>query len=201
MRADRHWTDKEITILLERYATTDTFALAMELGRTKTGVQAKASAMGLRKRGGQRGGVVRHWSEHDLEILRAEYPRTLTDVLARRLGRSVNTVYNKASELGLRKDAALMRPVRKIAAAQGGRARAANAAARPPNAVPQLCKPRPRPAPAAPLPDERAAHVKRLRREAVDTLVAHGLEDHAAELACHLIAKGLVPALKFEMPA
>lgn len=51
------------------------------------------------------------------------------------------------------------------------------------------------------LPDERAAHVKRLRREAVDTLVAHGLEDHAAELACHLIAKGLVPALKFEMPA
>lgn len=43
--------------------------------------------------------------------------------------------------------------------------------------------------------------MKRLRREAVDTLVAHGLEDHAAELACHLIAKGLVPALKFEMPA
>lgn len=153
----------------------------------------------LRKRGGQRGGVIRHWSEHDLEILRAEYPRTLTDTLANRLGRSVNTVYNKASELKLRKEAAAMRLVRKNAAAQGGRARAANAAARPPATVPRLCKPITRITPAAPLPAERAAHVKRLRREAVDTLVAHGLEGHAAELACYLIAKGLVPTLKFEV--
>ncbi len=48
----------------------------------------------------------RPWLKSELELLRAEYPNELTYKTAKKLGRPMSTVYNRAQRIGLEKSAA-----------------------------------------------------------------------------------------------
>lgn len=45
-----------------------------------------------------------NWSEQDLDVLRKEYPREDTSLIAKKLGRPIGPVKSKANALGLRKE-------------------------------------------------------------------------------------------------
>lgn len=191
----RHWTLYEIDELRERYPTTDTRQIARDMGRSITGVQRKAQDLGLRKVVPQRGGSFRRWSDEDLEFLREHYATMITDTLAKKLGRSVRTVYSTAAELGLRKDRVTTDAMRSAAMrAKRDQARAAKQK--------KLAPKRPARTPLPPvvtLTEAQIAHRKRLQREAVEKLVEHGIDEHQAELATHLIVRKLVPGLRFDL--
>lgn len=191
----RHWTLYEIDELRERYPTTDTRQIARDMGRSITGVQRKAQDLGLRKVVPQRGGSFRRWSDEDLEFLREHYATMITDALAKKLGRSVRTVYAMAAELGLRKDRVTTDAMRSAAMrAKRDQARAAKQK--------KLAPKRPARTPLPPvvtLTEAQIAHRKRLQREAVEKLVEHGIDEHQAELATHLIVRKLVPGLRFDL--
>lgn len=191
----RHWTLYEIDELRERYPTTDTRQIARDMGRIITGVQRKAQDLGLRKVVPQRGGSFRRWSDEDLEFLREHYATMITDTLAKKLGRSVRTVYSTAAELGLRKDRVTTDAMRSAAMrAKRDQARAAKQK--------KLAPKRPARTPLPPvvtLTEAQIAHRKRLQREAVEKLVEHGIDEHQAELATHLIVRKLVPGLRFDL--
>lgn len=191
----RHWTLYEIDELRERYPTTDTRQIARDMGRSTTGVQRKAQDLGLRKVVPQRGGSGRRWSDDELAILREHYATMITDALAKKLGRSVRTVYAMAAELGLRKDRVTTDAMRSAAMrAKRDQARAAKQK--------KLAPKRPARTPLPPvvtLTEAQIAHRKRLQREAVEKLVEHGIDEHQAELATHLIVRKLVPGLRFDL--
>ena len=191
----RHWTLYEIDELRERYPTTDTRQIARDMGRSITGVQRKAQDLGLRKVVPQRGGSFRRWSDEDLEFLREHYATMITDTLAKKLGRSVRTVYSTAAELGLRKDRVTTDAMRSAAMrAKRDQARAAKQK--------KLAPKRPARTPLPPvvtLTEAQIAHRKRLQREAIEKLVEHGIDEHQAELATHLIVRKLVPGLRFDL--
>ena len=191
----RHWTLYEIDELRERYPTTDTRQIARDMGRSITGVQRKAQYLGLRKVVPQRGGSFRRWSDEDLEFLREHYATMITDTLAKKLGRSVRTVYSTAAELGLRKDRVTTDAMRSAAMrAKRDQARAAKQK--------KLAPKRPARTPLPPvvtLTEAQIAHRKRLQREAIEKLVEHGIDEHQAELATHLIVRKLVPGLRFDL--
>lgn len=48
-------------------------------------------------------GIVRRWSEVDLELLRRFYADTSSEVIARAIGRPLGAVYRKANKMGLHK--------------------------------------------------------------------------------------------------
>jgi hypothetical protein len=50
----------------------------------------------------------RFWAAGEVKLLRSLYPDMRTDAISARLGRALNTVYAKASALGLRKSAAYL---------------------------------------------------------------------------------------------
>lgn len=191
----RHWTLYEIDELRERYPTTDTRQIARDMGHSITGVQRKAQDLGLRKVVPQRGGSFRRWSDEDLEFLREHYATMITDTLAKKLGRSVRTVYSTAAELGLRKDRVTTDAMRSAAMrAKRDQARAAKQK--------KLAPKRPARTPLPPvvtLTEAQIAHRKRLQREAIEKLVEHGIDEHQAELATHLIVRKLVPGLRFDL--
>lgn len=191
----RHWTLYEIDELRERYPTTDTRQIARDMERSTTSVQRKAQDLGLRKIVPQRGASFRRWSDEDLEFLREHYATMITDTLAKKLGRSVRTVYATAAELGLRKDRVTTDAMRSAAMrAKRDQARAAKQK--------KLAPKRPARTPLPPvvtLTEAQIAHRKRLQREAVEKLVEHGIDEHQAELATHLIVRKLVPGLRFDL--
>lgn len=191
----RHWTLYEIDELRERYPTTDTRQIARDMERSTTSVQRKAQDLGLRKIVPQRGASFRRWSDEDLEFLRTHYATMITDTLAKKLGRSVRTVYATAAELGLRKDRVTTDAMRSAAMrAKRDQARAAKQK--------KLAPKRPARTPLPPvvtLTEAQIAHRKRLQREAVEKLVEHGIDEHQAELATHLIVRKLVPGLRFDL--
>lgn len=191
----RHWTLYEIDELRERYPTTDTRQIARDMERSTTSVQRKAQDLGLRKIVPQRGASFRRWSDEDLEFLRTHYATMITDTLAKKLGRSVRTVYATAAELGLRKDRVTTDAMRSAAMrAKRDQVRAAKQK--------KLAPKRPARTPLPPvvtLTEAQIAHRKRLQREAVEKLVEHGIDEHQAELATHLIVRKLVPGLRFDL--
>lgn len=191
----RHWTLYEIDELRERYPTTDTRQIARDMERSTTSVQRKAQDLGLRKIVPRRGASFRRWSDEDLEFLRTHYATMITDTLAKKLGRSVRTVYATAAELGLRKDRVTTDAMRSAAMrAKRDQARAAKQK--------KLAPKRPARTPLPPvvtLTEAQIAHRKRLQREAVEKLVEHGIDEHQAELATHLIVRKLVPGLRFDL--
>lgn len=193
----RHWTLYEIDELRERYPTTDTRQIARDMGRSITGVQRKAQDLGLRKVVPQRGGSFRRWSDEDLEFLREHYATMITDALAKKLNRSVRTVYATAAELGLRKDRVTTDAMRSAAMrAKRDQVRAAKEAKQ--KKLAQKRPTRPPLPPVVTLTEAQIAHRKRLQREAVEKLVEHGIDAHQAELATHLIVRGLVRGLRVE---
>lgn len=86
--------------LRKEYPTApDIRQLAAELGVTYPAVKSRAKKLGLRREVN----VPRHFTPEEDEILRQLYPDTDTKVIAQRLGRNTEALYDRAAILGLRK--------------------------------------------------------------------------------------------------
>lgn len=127
--------------------------------------------------------ICRRWTHEDLERLRQLWPCTPTSEIATLLGRSVGTLYVKASELKLRKD----QRVAVASRARGARERHQAdrdkeiAAAKQRAVAPEL------------LPYRKAA-----MRAAREALIAEGVDEAQAALAVSVIAHGKVPRVRIE---
>jgi len=95
------WTEEKIEFLRENYATLSNIAIAEQLGLTANQVKNKASREKLIKR--------RPITDHDRETIRRLYPTTPTKEICELLGRSKETVYNVAHNMGLSKDPEYLR--------------------------------------------------------------------------------------------
>lgn len=148
----------------------------------------------------------RRLTPKDIATVRELYPVMPTDELARLIGRSVGALYVLANRLDLRKAPAYSRkPAPRRPVAPKPKVAQAKAVAPPP-----VVAPAPAPAPARPVepppaprhrvtdPEHLAAYRKQLHRTAREALVDEGVDEDAATLTVHLVAKGRVPAVKFE---
>ena len=136
------------------------------------------------------------WSDEEKQYMRERYPFDTVAALALALKRPMNGVRKMAVTLGLRKDAVTLGAIRRAGAK---RAWAVKGDGRP-EPVRRAAQAGSRAWPAA-TPDtgpDALAHRKRLRREAAAALVAHGVDEIAAELATDLIVRGLVPHVSVE---
>lgn len=100
----RRWEPEEDALLRQCYEQGGSLTpLRTRLARTPHSIRWRAEYLGLRgthpRRDGFREGPV--WTEADLATLRAEYGKTPTAELARKLGRRKAAIYTRANVLGL----------------------------------------------------------------------------------------------------
>jgi hypothetical protein len=100
----RRWEPEEDALLRKCYEQGGSLTpLRTRLARTPHSIRWRAEYLGLRgthpRRDGFRDGPV--WTEADLAMLRAEYGKTPTAELARKLGRRKAAIYTRANVLGL----------------------------------------------------------------------------------------------------
>jgi hypothetical protein len=104
----RPWTPRERDLLKLVYGTRSAEALEVRFLRPRGDIEALAARLCLRKdrRFTARSRAVisvPRWSEHDVARLRELYPTRDNLDVARAIGRSVQSVANKAHQLGLKK--------------------------------------------------------------------------------------------------
>lgn len=104
----RPWTSADRALLKRVYGSRSAAALEVRLLRPRADIEAVARRLCLRKdrRFAARARVptrVPRWSERDLARLKELYGTRDTLAVARAIGRSVQSVANKANQLGLRK--------------------------------------------------------------------------------------------------
>lgn len=104
------WTDEEIARLRRLYGTRDPASLAVVLARSEADIAERADALCLRRDKASRPVDAEplpmpRWTVAEIARLRQLYPRRDSLEVARLLGRSVASVRNKASQLGLGKSA------------------------------------------------------------------------------------------------
>ncbi len=93
------WTDAEIDIIRANYAAKGAIWVATVLERPLSGVYTQATKLGLRKT--RNDGYVPPWTDDEDEQIRAGYAEIGASALAKKLGRSVGAVYNRAHILGI----------------------------------------------------------------------------------------------------
>ena len=92
-----NWTQKEIEFLRENWLTLPGSEIADRLGRSPLSVKCKALKLGLRKN--------RYvWTLENIELLKNLYPKTTSSELSGLFGCSIDSIYNKAHTLKLKKD-------------------------------------------------------------------------------------------------
>ncbi len=96
---NRPWSKDDESYVLASYGMAALNELAFALRRTPTAIRNRAN----HPRWGLRPGVrrPRPWLPEEDNVLRAEYQRTHTEVLAGNLGRSVSSVHSRVHALGL----------------------------------------------------------------------------------------------------
>lgn len=123
-RRDGPWSADEVAMLKRLYGTRRTSDLTVCLGRAPDDVEAKAGELRLHKdKAAGMGDLVRmpRWTSAEVARLRDLYASRDNLEIARVLGRSVSSVANKASQLGLGKGrAALRRMGQRNRARRGG---------------------------------------------------------------------------------
>ena len=105
----RAWTHADEQLLKRLYGGRPTVALQVVLRRPVADIEARAAALRLGRDKRVPTADVRRmprWTDADVRVLRRMYPAADTTAIARRLGRSVSSVANKASQLGLEKGVA-----------------------------------------------------------------------------------------------
>lgn len=100
----RRWTQEEDDRLLQAYARGDNLrAVGAELDRGVCSIRWRAEQLQLRGKhprpNGWRAGP--DWTEADTQVLRDEYGKTPTRELAKRLGRGLKAVLQRANAIGL----------------------------------------------------------------------------------------------------
>lgn len=98
----RAWSPAAEQTLRELYAALPLPALCFRLKRTASAIKTRANRLGLCRTDRK------PWRAADLRLLRERYPHERTVDVAAALGRPVNTVYQKAIGIGLRKTAAYL---------------------------------------------------------------------------------------------
>jgi hypothetical protein len=128
LRRSGPWTSEDLRSLRAWYGTRDDRDLELCLGRGAEAIAAKAAELQLAKskdRGDARPGSVARmprWTAADVALLRELYSAHDSLAVARRLGRSVTSVANKAHRLGLSKSPAVLRAMgRRNVALRGSR--------------------------------------------------------------------------------
>lgn len=116
LRDGRPWTRGEIAQLKKLYGRRRDEDLVVCLSRSQEQIAAKADELRLSKdksflhRSGEAAGELSarprmpRWQDEEVELLKDSYARQSNLEIARRLGRSVASVANKANQLGLAKD-------------------------------------------------------------------------------------------------
>ena len=106
------WSAEERAFLKKHYGHRKNRDLVVCLSRPLAEIRDRAHELALAKdkRVLPRPEMPR-WTEAEVDRLRQEYPGRETVELARDLGRSAASVANKANQLGLRKDEALLRRI------------------------------------------------------------------------------------------
>lgn len=148
----------------------------------------------------------RRWTAEDLELFLKLWPTTTSSEVARRLGRSVPTLYTKASQLGIRKQRDAARDERSSAAIRRHEAdrQADHAEARHKAASKQAATRIAEGVKAQREAHERASspqhapYRKALHRAAKEALMAVGLSEAAAAVAVAEIAHGKVPRVRID---
>lgn len=108
MRVLKMWTEGEEAYLKEAFAHTPNKELAEKLGRSLPALKNKVNRMGLSKtvpeevKDLDRWGAT--WEPDELETLEEFYAGASVEDLAKVLGRTPRSIYQKALNLGLRKD-------------------------------------------------------------------------------------------------
>lgn len=108
-RREGPWSAADDRLLKELYGTRRDRDLEVCLSRSVAEIRARARELCLAKDKRFASQRMPRWSEEEIEELRAWYPDHANLDVARRLGRSVVAVANKASQLGLRKSDRFLR--------------------------------------------------------------------------------------------
>lgn len=88
------WTEEELSVLKEKYATSSPEEIAALLKRGKTDVITKARAMGIKKKSAN------SWTDEEVAYLREFYPQ-IGDRVSNHLNRTPNACAEKAKLLGI----------------------------------------------------------------------------------------------------
>ena len=94
------WRTDEIKLVKKLYPVKGPWELAERLGRSVATVKQRAYSMGLKMNGDC---PRSQWPPDKLRLLKKEYPRADSKKLARRIGRPLTAVRQKAYEMGLTK--------------------------------------------------------------------------------------------------
>ena len=96
---DKLWTAKEVALLKKLYPERPSPEIAKRLGRTVAAITGRASYLGLKRKGW----CNKVWSAHELALLKKLYPHCkCTRDVAKKLGRPLTTVRQKAYDLGIK---------------------------------------------------------------------------------------------------
>jgi hypothetical protein len=100
------WSPEEEARLRELYPTTKSAGLASFFDRSPSAIRSRARVLRLQKAIGYGGKVAWTWKMD--QLLRDQYPETLTHTLAAKLGVSVLASHQRAQRFGIRKSAAYL---------------------------------------------------------------------------------------------
>ena len=108
------WSRAEIALLKQLFGSRSDDDLEVCLSRSGTAIAAKARQLRLAKNKAELGARpqrlrMSRWTGREVALLRELYPRQQNLEIARRLGRSVTGIANKANQLGLSKSPATLR--------------------------------------------------------------------------------------------
>ena len=111
LRTRQPWTRTEVGLLKRLYGSRSDTDLVVGLSRPIGEILAKSKALCLSKDKNfeKSSSAMPRWRAFELELLKRVYSHSSNLELARRFSRSVASVANKASQLGLKKDSAVLR--------------------------------------------------------------------------------------------
>lgn len=95
------WTADDDDYLRQHYGAIPTQELAGLMCRTRYSLRGRATQLGIKT------GV--YWTEEQIAEFTHLYPDTASDALAEQFGRTIESVYNLAARLGLKKSPAYLR--------------------------------------------------------------------------------------------
>jgi hypothetical protein len=97
-----HWTNADVAVLKQSYATEPTTRIARRLDRSVAAIRTKAEELGLSKPRNI-SEASRCWTDEQISLLREIYPVTPAKDLMNLFNRSSSRIRSKAAELGLHK--------------------------------------------------------------------------------------------------
>lgn len=101
-----NWSRKEVALLRKEFKELGVAEMSKKLGRSAGSISGKAHALGLtKKRGSKKSSKkgYRSWTENELSYIKDNFEKKTASAIAKRLRRTVASVYSKAKTLKLTK--------------------------------------------------------------------------------------------------